>query len=482
NESHIFLIIIPNFPFIPKGNQRAAAVRAKNELHHVRVALSDLKQEHMQMRAEFGKELQICEKQIAMQLKKYERRKGLQQAHPFYDSRIHKVRSDRQTLDKALAAYQTTWSSLIGQLADLEGVIEETGNDVLKGRCRITLQMVSALEDRLQLATSAIEFCCENDPLLRKSVWQHAENEMDSAEQETRILEEQLEQLSDLRERSARLNGTIITLKRLAKVNANARQNEQQVQRLRSIGGVLNPTAADNGSAERKRLMATIRLLQPDHDERMRSIEIQEALRERRKRVFRDPPVFKGPAKALLLNGIHIAPIWPEGFSRRSHRNTTPTPEPPDTPTISEEPPEISNTTVNLPQPLRLPVSTVLVSRLKNPNIPKVKQNVRVKFNTQVYVEGEDRPLPLNCILEEDTNGPNKRKSAPALPSPEETIPPAPPPRLTSQPNSNSSLSNSNDFKNSQVKMLRYENMDMFLKNFQQISSREKNVSPPAQN
>lgn len=164
-----------------------------------------------------------------MQLKKYERRKGLQQAHPFYDSRIHKVRSDRQTLDKALAAYQTTWSSLIGQLADLEGVIEETGNDVLKGRCRITLQMVSALEDRLQLATSAIEFCCgtlvrfphphlflllsvacyffphlnflprwcelsvsvsshllENDPLLRKSVWQHAENEMDSAEQETR--------------------------------------------------------------------------------------------------------------------------------------------------------------------------------------------------------------------------------------------------------------------------------------------------------
>lgn len=93
-------------------------------------------------------------------MKKYERRKGLQQAQPFYDTRIHKVRSDRQLLDNALAAYQTTWSSLIGQLADLEGVIEETGNDVLKSRCRITLQMVSALEDRLQLATSAIEFCC----------------------------------------------------------------------------------------------------------------------------------------------------------------------------------------------------------------------------------------------------------------------------------------------------------------------------------
>lgn len=68
----------------------------------------------------------------------------------------------------------------------------------------------------------------------------------------------------------------LFTLSRLAKVNANARQNEQQVQRLRSIGGVLNPTAADNGSAERKRLMATIRLLQPDHDERMRSIEVRQ--------------------------------------------------------------------------------------------------------------------------------------------------------------------------------------------------------------
>lgn len=46
------------------------------------------------------------------------------------------------------------------------------------------------------------------------------------------------------------------------------------MQRLQSLGGVLNPTAADSGSAERKRLMATIRLLQPDHDERMRSIEV----------------------------------------------------------------------------------------------------------------------------------------------------------------------------------------------------------------
>lgn len=93
-------------------------------------------------------------------LKKYDRRKGFQQSQSFFDSRIQRVRADRQALDNALAAYHTTWSSLIGQLVDLEGVIEETGNDVLRGRCRITLQMVSALEERLHLASSAIEFCC----------------------------------------------------------------------------------------------------------------------------------------------------------------------------------------------------------------------------------------------------------------------------------------------------------------------------------
>ncbi|KAL5972039.1 hypothetical protein TSMEX_000226 [Taenia solium] len=471
-----------------KDFQRETAIRAKNELQQVRAALSDLKREQMQLKTIFAKEVQCCERQIAVQLKKYERRKGLQQAQPFYDTRIHKVRSDRQMLDNALAAYQTTWSSLIGQLADLEGVIEETGNDVLKGRCRITLQMVSALEDRLQLATSAIEFCCESDPLLRKSIWQHAENEMDSAEQETRILEEQLEQLSDLRERSARLNGTITTLKRLAKVNTNTRQNEQQMQRLQSLGGVLNPTAADSGSAERKRLMATIRLLQPDHDERMRSIEIQEALRERRKRVFRDPPVFKGPAKALLLNGIHISPIWPEGFSRKSNRNSTLMSDLPDVSVVNEEPPEISNTTANLPQPLRLPLSTVLVSRLKNPNAPRPKRNVRVKFNMQVYVDGEDQPLPLNYVLEEDNPRSARRKSAPALPSPDEVTPPAPPPRLTSQ-SASAPLTETTkcQLQGSPIKMLRYENMDMFLKNVQLpvtvfYPNLEKNANPPAQN
>ncbi|EUB63433.1 Coiled-coil domain-containing protein [Echinococcus granulosus] len=450
--------------------QRETAFRAKNELQQVRVALSDLKQEQMRMKTIFAKEVQCCERQIAVQLKKYERRKGLQQAQPFYDTRIHKVRSDRQTLDNALAAYQTTWSSLIGQLADLEGVIEETGNDVLKGRCRITFQMVSALEDRLQLATSAIEFCCESDPLLRKSIWQHAENEMDSAEQETRILEEQLEQLSDLQERSARLNGTIATLKRLAKVNTNTRQSEQQLQRLQSLGGILNPTAADSGSTERKRLMATISLLQPDHDERMRSIEIQEALRERRKRVFRDPPVFKGPAKALLLNGIHISPIWPEGFSRKSYRHSTLTVDTPDVPAVNEEPSEIPNTTANLPQPLRLPLSTVLVSRLRNPNAPRAKRNARVKFNMQVYVDGEDQPLPLNCVPEEDNPRSARRKSAPALPSPDEATPPAPPPRLTSQSASAPPAGTTKcQLQSSPIKMLRYENMDMFLKNVQQL-------------
>uniref|UniRef100_A0A5K3FIF0 AIP3 domain-containing protein n=1 Tax=Mesocestoides corti TaxID=53468 RepID=A0A5K3FIF0_MESCO len=466
-----------------KGFQRAAAARAQSDVRLFRTALSNLKHEHLQMKVLFGKEIQNCERQISVQLKKYERKKGLQQPQPFYDTRIHKVRVDRLALDNALAAYQTTWSSLIGQLADLEGVIEETGNDVLKGRCRITPQMVSALEDRLQLATSAIEFCCENDPLLRKSIWQHAENEMDSAEQEIQILGEQLEQLSDLRERSARLNGTIVTLKRLAKVNVSARQNEPQLHRLRALGGILHPAAADNGSAERKRLMATIRLLQPDHDERMRSIEIQEALRERRKRVFRDPPIFKGPAKALLLNGIHISPIWPEGFSRKSQRSATLMLDPPDTPTVTEETPEAPNSTANLPQPLRVPISTVptarvLVGRLKNPNAPKAKRSAHVTFNMQVYVDGETQPLPLNCILDEDTAGVlRRRRPVPALPGDSEGqgegVPPTPPPRLTSQVTAPATVPQMHA---SPVKLLRYENMEMFLKNIQPQAATELNM------
>lgn len=51
---------------LKQGPQKAAATRAKNELQHVRVALSDLKQEHMQLKTIFGKEVQCCERQIAV--------------------------------------------------------------------------------------------------------------------------------------------------------------------------------------------------------------------------------------------------------------------------------------------------------------------------------------------------------------------------------------------------------------------------------
>ena len=86
-------------------------------------------------------------------------------------------------------------------------------------------------------------------------------------------------------------------------------------------------------------------------------------------------------------------------------------------------------------------------------------------------MDGEDQPLPLNCILEEDNPVNSRRKSAPALPSPEEAIPPAPPPRLTSQSIPTPSRETSKDqVQANPVKMLRYENMDMFLKNMQQLS------------
>lgn len=107
--------------------------------------------------------------------------------------------------------------------------------------------------------------------------------------------------------------------------------------------------------------------------------------------MFRDPPVFKGPAKALILTGFHISPILPEGFSRRSNRTSTPLPEPSEPPMVSVEPPGISETTPNLPHLVRLAVSTLLVSRLTNPNAPKVKSNLGVNSTLRsmwkVYVQ-----------------------------------------------------------------------------------------------
>ena len=51
-----------------KGSQRIAAARVENELRQVRIALSDLKQRHLQMKSIFGKEVQCCQKQIAVSL------------------------------------------------------------------------------------------------------------------------------------------------------------------------------------------------------------------------------------------------------------------------------------------------------------------------------------------------------------------------------------------------------------------------------
>nr|VZI06804.1 unnamed protein product [Spirometra erinaceieuropaei] len=439
-----------------KDDQRRLSTQLKSEIESIRSSLSEVKQKCYGLRNFISQETQAFERQLAVQLRKYDKKKGLRLVQPFFDARMQRVRSDRQALDNALAAYQTTWSSLIGQLADLEGVIEETGNDVLRGRCRITLPIVSALEERLHLAISAIEFCCENDPLLRKSVWQQAENEWNSAEYETRTLEEQLDQLSDLKERSSKLNGTISTLKRLAKVNANTRNSEQHLQRLRSLGGVLNPGAANSGSAERKRLLSTIKLLQPDHEERMRSIEIQDALRERRKRVFRDPPVIRAPAKALLLNGIHISPIWPDdsqtkrpahnaildhkiesgmtaagvrtapGCPRQRPKQTRPEDAIRHTPDDSFDSGDAGepNTTANLPPPLRTPCilpancvdqlprdsssSSSQATNIKStPGLlkrsgMKSKGGMNVTFNTRVKVDDGSQEVLLNCILDDD--------------------------------------------------------------------------------
>ncbi|VDK72081.1 unnamed protein product [Dibothriocephalus latus] len=383
-----------------KDNQRRLVSQLKKEIEDIRSSLSDVKQKCHGVRNFIMQETQAFERQLAVQLRKYDKKKGLRLVQPFFDSRMQRVRSDRQALDNALAAYQTTWSSLIGQLADLEGVIEETGNDVLRGRCRITLPVVSALEERLHLAISAIEFCCENDPLLRKSVWQQAENEWNSAEHETR----------------------------LAKVNANTRNSEQHLQRLRSLGGVLNPGAANSGSAERKRLLSTIKLLQPDHEERMRSMEQMD---------FASCINFTNRSEDASSSceendKIVENELYSPGVSD-THSNPSQRPKQTRTDDAVRHAPDDSfdsgdagepNTTANLPPPLRtpcvLPANCVdhlsrdsSTSNTQAPNVKvtagllkrsgaKSKGGLNVTFNTRVKVDDGSQEVQLNCILEED--------------------------------------------------------------------------------
>lgn len=76
------------------------------------------------------------------------------------DPILHKVRMQRGEIDSLMANARLALDDLLGQLYDLECVIEQTGNDVLQHRCRITLPFVQTLDSRLESVTKAVSSAC----------------------------------------------------------------------------------------------------------------------------------------------------------------------------------------------------------------------------------------------------------------------------------------------------------------------------------
>lgn len=76
------------------------------------------------------------------------------------DPSLQSVRTDRANLDRMLVDLKESRASLAEQLHDLECVIEQTGNDVLQHRCRITVPYVQTLDSRLDSINRAVSSTC----------------------------------------------------------------------------------------------------------------------------------------------------------------------------------------------------------------------------------------------------------------------------------------------------------------------------------
>nr|CAH8853928.1 unnamed protein product [Trichobilharzia regenti] len=203
-----------------------------------------------------------------------------------FDSRLEIIQSERRNLDRSLEEMHDISSELSEQLHDLECVIEQTGNDVLQHRCRITLPYVQTLENRLDSINSAVGVACGHYPEIQQVLNSREEAEKKAIEIQKRILDDQLYQLKDVNEKCKRIKGTIMTLKRLAIVNVQNRQRSNSPRRFTHLGGFVNRAAADRGSIERSRLYAAVQAIQPDSEKRLQAIKKQEMLAVQKRRVF----------------------------------------------------------------------------------------------------------------------------------------------------------------------------------------------------
>ncbi|CAH8511664.1 unnamed protein product [Schistosoma turkestanicum] len=206
--------------------------------------------------------------------------------HTILDPKLEIIQNERRNLDRSLQEMHKINTLLSEQLHDLECVIEQTGNDVLQHRCRITLPYVQTLENRLDAINSTVSLACSHYPEIQQILNNHKEAEAKAVEIQKRVLDDHLYQLKDVNEKCKRIKGTILTLKRLAVVNVQNRQRSNSPRRFTHLGGFVNRAAADRGSIERSRLYAAVQNIQPDSEKRLQAIRKQEMLAVQKRRVF----------------------------------------------------------------------------------------------------------------------------------------------------------------------------------------------------
>ncbi|KAH8870438.1 Coiled-coil domain-containing protein [Schistosoma japonicum] len=206
--------------------------------------------------------------------------------HTVLDPQLEVIYNERRSLDRSLHEMYEINAVLSEQLYDLECVIEQTGNDVLQHRCRITLPYVQILENRLDSINSTVSIACGHYPEIQQVLNNREEIEMKAIEIQKRVLNDHLYQLKDVNEKCKRIKGTILTLKRLAIVNVQNRQRSNSPRRFTHLGGFVNRAAADRGSIERCRLYAAVQNIQPDSEKRLQAIKKQEMLAIQKRRVF----------------------------------------------------------------------------------------------------------------------------------------------------------------------------------------------------
>ncbi|TGZ71548.1 hypothetical protein CRM22_002573 [Opisthorchis felineus] len=256
-------------------------LKNKAELEDCRRSIISLRQLHSRFQREVSEELSTCREQTVRLLKEYKT-----QLCCYSDPTLRSIRTDRASLDRMLTELREARTSLGEQLHDLECVIEQTGNDVLQHRCRITLPYVQTLDVRLDSISRAVGSTSATYPDIRQRLSKQEEAELRAIDMEKRVLDEQLHQLEDMGEKCKRIKGTILTLRRLAIVNGQNRQQASSPRRFAHLGGVMNRAAADPNSLERTRLYAAIKAIQPNSERRMQAIQRQETLSKQRKRVL----------------------------------------------------------------------------------------------------------------------------------------------------------------------------------------------------